>query len=96
MKDGDDAEQAHGVNGRSITVLHETTRPNGMSGATANSDEEEKFKEKMGLNTKEDSVSSTPQSSNNGNHEDENDDEDHGTGAKPDLERRSTTNSQAR
>lgn len=69
MKEEKDVEAAHGVNGREITVLHETTPPNGMSGATPNSDEEEKFKEKMGLNTQEGSVSSTPESSNNGSNE---------------------------
>ena len=54
-----------GVQGLPITVLHETTKPNGMSGTTARSKEEEEiFREKMGLQDQADSVEPTPEGSN--------------------------------
>ena len=54
-----------GVGKRSINVLHHTTRPNGMSGTTAATHEEEReFVEKMGLNLPAKEVESTPESSN--------------------------------
>ncbi|KAK5166538.1 low affinity potassium transporter [Saxophila tyrrhenica] len=54
-----------GVNGREIRVLHDTTLPNGMSGPTAKSREDEaKFMEKMGLDTHAKSVEPTPEGSN--------------------------------
>ena len=60
-----------GVNGRNIKVLHETTKPNGMTGTTARSKEEEEiFKEKMGLEPHAESVEPTPEGSNKSSAED--------------------------
>ena len=55
----------HGVNGRQIRVLHETTQPNGMTGTTARSqEEEERFMEKLGIDSHMHSVEQTPEASN--------------------------------
>ncbi|KAH9842164.1 Cation transport protein [Teratosphaeria destructans] len=61
VADTDPSRLEQGVAGRPITVLHETTRPNGMSGTSTKKAEVEKkeFEKKMGLDTKEDSISST-------------------------------------
>ncbi|KAJ8610135.1 hypothetical protein MRB53_038742 [Persea americana] len=61
-----DAEKLErGVNGRPITVLHETTRPNAMTGHTSQAElkEAEKFAEKMGLTEVQRSVGSNESSS---------------------------------
>jgi potassium uptake Trk family protein len=50
-----------GVNGRSITVLHETTVPNGMSGTSAQSS-----KDKIGVETTAESTETTPPASGAG------------------------------
>lgn len=62
-------ELENGVNGREIRVLHETTKPNGWSGSTANAQDEADFKEKLGLEANARSVSPTPEGSNKSSEE---------------------------
>ena len=75
MKEHEDLNDIEaGVNGRNIKVLHETTKPNGMTGTTERTKrEEEKFREKMGLDVKEESVEPTPEGSNKSSKEDRED-----------------------
>jgi potassium uptake Trk family protein len=54
-----------GVRGRSITVLHDTTVPNGMSGPTAHS-----TKDKLGLEATAQSAETTPPASGSGSLQD--------------------------
>lgn len=59
-----------GVNGRNIRVLHDTTKPNGMTGSTARTAEAEKeFAEKQGLEPVSQSVSSTTPGGSNASDE---------------------------
>ena len=54
-----------GVNAREIRVLHETTKPNGMSGTRAkNHEAEEEFREKLGLGAHTKSMTPSPEGSN--------------------------------
>ena len=71
MKEEEDLHRLElGVNGRHIQVLHETTKPNGMTGTSADQKEEEgKFMEKMGLAAKAESVEPTPEGSNKSSEE---------------------------
>jgi len=54
-----------GVAGRPITVLHATTRPNGMSASAAKSTEAEREFEKLGLRDHSQNVSPTPPGGSN-------------------------------
>ncbi|WPG98350.1 Hypothetical protein R9X50_00113900 [Acrodontium crateriforme] len=68
-----DIERGTGVLGKKITVLHNTTRPNGMSGSkarTLNADELH-FAEKLGIAPDAHSISPSPESSNNESHQSE-------------------------
>ncbi|KAK4565714.1 low affinity potassium transporter [Recurvomyces mirabilis] len=66
------SEIERGVGGRLIRVLHETTKPNGMSGSAApNPQAEKEFVEKLGLQQESRSVSPTPDNSNQGSKHDE-------------------------
>ena len=71
MKEEDNLHRLElGVNGRRIQVLHETTKPNGMTGTSADQKEEEgKFMEKMGLVAKAESVVPTSEGSNKSSEE---------------------------
>ena len=73
MKAEEEADRLErGVNGRHITVLHETTVPNGMTGRTAaNKEDELQFMEKQGLATNEESVEPSPEGSNRSTEVDE-------------------------
>lgn len=67
--DPDLSRLEQGVNGRRITVLHETTRPNGMTGHSSQSKEEAtQFAEKMGLTDNEKHVDSSESSSGSSDH----------------------------
>ncbi|KAF2725198.1 potassium transport protein TRK1/TRK2 [Polychaeton citri CBS 116435] len=54
----------NGVQGREIKVLHETTKPNGLSGSVANPDQVQRAMEKLDINPLENSVEPTPEGSN--------------------------------
>ncbi|KAK4542298.1 hypothetical protein LTR36_006951 [Oleoguttula mirabilis] len=64
---GDDASRLEaGVRGRKIQVLHETTKPNGMSGSTAKTAQAQKdFEDKLAFNHDQQSMSPTPPGGSN-------------------------------
>ncbi|KAF2483378.1 cation transport protein-domain-containing protein [Neohortaea acidophila] len=79
MKAGDarDLEAARGiqigVNGREIRVLHETTKPNGMSENPIHDDKIEEFHAKLRSSSEEESETPSPEGSNTSNHDVEDD-----------------------